>query len=68
MPFGMLNIMHLLAVQEAVAIMFFVLKTLYACNGVASIFVWGGPLFHDLRRPTIFGGGGGSTSNFQGSP
>ena len=28
-------------------------------NGVARIFVWGGPLFHDLRRPTRFGGGGG---------
>ena len=29
------------------------------CNGVARILVWGGPLFHDLRRPTRFGGGGG---------
>ena len=27
-------------------------------NGVARIFVWGGPIFHDLRRPTRFGGGG----------
>ena len=28
-------------------------------------FCFGGPLFHDLRRPTRFGGGGGSTRNVQ---
>ena len=27
-------------------------------NGVARIFVWGGPLFHDLRRSARFSGGG----------
>ena len=27
-------------------------------NGVARIFVWGGPVFRDLLRPTRFGGGG----------
>ena len=30
----------------------------YRLNGVARIFVWGGPLFHDLRRPARFSGGG----------
>ena len=37
-------------------------------NGVARNFVWGGPIFRDLHRPTIFGGGGGSSRNFSGSP
>ena len=37
-------------------------------NGVARIFFWGGPIFRDLRRPTRFGGGGGSSRNFPGSP
>ena len=37
-------------------------------NGVARIFFWGGPIFRDLRRPTRFGGGGGSSRNIPGSP
>ena len=31
-------------------------------------FFLGGPIFRDLRRPTRFGGGGGSNRNFPGSP
>ena len=46
----------------------FICNTMRDDNGVARIFVWGGPLFHDLRRPTRFSGGGGSSRNFSGSP
>ena len=42
--------------------------SVYSSNGVAMIFFWGGPIFRDLRRPTRFGGGGGSSRNFPGSP
>ena len=34
-------------------------------NGVARIFFGGGPIFRDLRRPTRFGGGEGSSRHFQ---